>query len=126
MASAGQGANDQTAVLFEVGQEVLVAGFAGTIRFTGPAEFAPGDWIGIELAEDLGKNDGAVEGKRYFQCSQNRGIFVRRAVVKARPPDEGETKAQKDEASSSDDERFEASISLRPRRRYGVSAENGR
>ncbi len=36
-----------------------------------------GDWVGVELDEDNGKNDGVVKGTRYFSCPQNRGLFAR-------------------------------------------------
>ena len=33
-------------------------------------------WYGVELDEAKGKNDGSVNGKRYFSCPMNRGIFA--------------------------------------------------
>ena len=39
--------------------------------------FAPGKWVGVELDEALGKNNGVVQGKTYFNCRDNHGIFVR-------------------------------------------------
>lgn len=48
-----------------------------TIRFIGPTEFLPGRlWIGVEYDEPLGKNDGSVDGKRYFTCQSKYGGFV--------------------------------------------------
>ena len=34
------------------------------------------EWAGVELDAALGKNDGSVDGKRYFQCSLNFGLFA--------------------------------------------------
>ncbi|OKL59174.1 hypothetical protein UA08_05831 [Talaromyces atroroseus] len=69
----------------------------GTIRYVGPIPeipFAPLNksaaapssssdmlqplWVGIELDEPTGKNDGSIAGKRYFECAGgNRGVFVK-------------------------------------------------
>src|SRR5688572_16443040 len=55
----------------------------GVIRFKGPTEFSTGKWIGVELYEKNGKNDGSVEGTRYFTCEPGFGIFVRPTQIKA-------------------------------------------
>ena len=50
----------------------------GYIRFIGPAKFNPeGIWIGVELEQPFGKNDGSLKGVTYFKCPENRGVFVR-------------------------------------------------
>ncbi|KAL5963164.1 CAP-Gly domain-containing linker protein 3 [Taenia solium] len=62
---------------FKIGDRVLVAGLRrGTIRFVGETQFAPGIWYGVELSKAVGKNDGSVEGVRYFACEPKHGVFA--------------------------------------------------
>lgn len=63
---------------FEVGQTIeLTDGRTATVRFLGNPHFAAGDWVGVELDHATGKNDGAVQGRRYFDCSPGYGMFVK-------------------------------------------------
>jgi hypothetical protein len=48
----------------------------GTLRFIGETVFAKGVWAGVELGEKIGKNDGSVASKRYFQCDPLFGVFA--------------------------------------------------
>lgn len=66
-----------------MGAKVVVNGdLSGTIRFYGTTSFQTGKWVGVELDEATGKNSGVVQGKRYFECKPNHGVFVRPANVK--------------------------------------------
>jgi CAP-Gly domain-containing linker protein 3/4 len=49
----------------------------GIVQYIGHTEFAAGVWLGIELRRPSGKNDGSVNGKRYFSCKPSYGIFVK-------------------------------------------------
>jgi hypothetical protein len=49
----------------------------GYVRYIGLTKFAAGIWIGVELEEPHGKNDGALKGVRYFKCPENKGVFVK-------------------------------------------------
>ncbi|XP_046583518.1 CAP-Gly domain-containing linker protein 4-like isoform X1 [Haliotis rubra] len=61
----------------EAGDRVIVAGQRkGTVRFAGDTKFAPGVWYGIELDKPAGKNDGCVNGVRYFTCKPKFGVFA--------------------------------------------------
>ncbi|XP_023222005.1 CAP-Gly domain-containing linker protein 1-like isoform X1 [Centruroides sculpturatus] len=48
----------------------------GVLRYLGPTAFASGQWAGVELDEPVGKNDGSVAGKRYFDCRMKYGLFA--------------------------------------------------
>ncbi|XP_037958113.1 restin homolog isoform X5 [Teleopsis dalmanni] len=72
-----------------VGDRVIVSsGFGsrpGILRYLGETQFAQGNWCGIELDEPTGKNDGSVDGIRYFECKPKYGIFVTIAKVSLSP-----------------------------------------
>ena len=76
------------ALQFKVAEKVVVetesAGARkATVRFVGKApEIAPGFWIGVEFEKPDGKNDGAVNGARYFQCEADHGSFLRPNRIK--------------------------------------------
>ena len=36
-----------------------------------------GLWLGVELVDPVGKNNGSLEGTQYFSCINNHGLFVK-------------------------------------------------
>ena len=62
------GNNNKSSSSIRVGDRVFVNSsrgiVAGRVRYTGRPTFALGQWIGVELDEPYGKNDGSVAGKR--------------------------------------------------------------
>lgn len=68
----------------EVGARVEVAGkdVCGRVAFMGSTGFSSGRWVGVVLDEPKGKNNGTVQGRTYFACADNHGIFVRQSQLK--------------------------------------------
>jgi dynactin 1 len=67
-----------------LGSIVTVAGLGlGVVRFKGQTAFRPGKWVGVELQEKKGKNDGSVEGTVYFKCEPLFGVFVPPSKIQA-------------------------------------------
>ncbi|KDR85814.1 hypothetical protein GALMADRAFT_234908 [Galerina marginata CBS 339.88] len=67
-----------------LGALVTIPQGRGVVRFHGSTSFSPtGKWVGIELLEQNGKNDGSVEGIPYFRCKQGYGVFVRPSQIKS-------------------------------------------
>jgi dynactin 1 len=73
-----------------LGQTVrLTDGRTAIVRFLGRTNFSTGEWVGLELEDNSGKNDGSVNGERYFECGGvGRGMFCRAKAVTviAQPP----------------------------------------
>ena len=66
----------------QVGQTVeLNDGRVAVVRFAGSLHFTAGDFVGVELDEPTGLNDGSVKGKRYFECKPKHGQFVKPNAV---------------------------------------------
>ncbi|XP_025828958.1 uncharacterized protein LOC108744493 isoform X5 [Agrilus planipennis] len=74
---------------FKIGDRVIIKSSQGSkvgvVRYMGTTEFAPGEWCGVELDEPRGKNDGSVEGKRYFTCRPLYGLFAPLSKVSKSP-----------------------------------------
>lgn len=66
----------------KIGQTVRTKdGRQGVVRYKGKIQVAVGDWLGLELPDASGKNDGSAKGERYFSCPPGHGIFVRKESV---------------------------------------------
>ncbi|XP_053375815.1 CAP-Gly domain-containing linker protein 1-like isoform X3 [Mercenaria mercenaria] len=86
---------------FIIGDHVFVSGSKpGFIAFLGETQFAPGEWAGVVLDETIGKNDGSVNGVRYFQCEPKRGVFCRISKLSRTPGIAGAVKSTEDGATS--------------------------
>ncbi|XP_039432946.1 restin homolog isoform X11 [Culex pipiens pallens] len=77
------------AATLTVGDRVIVSsGFGsrpGILKYLGETQFASGTWCGVQLDEASGKNDGSVDGVKYFDCPAKCGIFVPIAKVTLSP-----------------------------------------
>ncbi len=76
--------------MFTIGQRVIFAGQRGIVRYVGNVQFAAGEWVGIQLDKPAGKNDGSVQGVRYFDCGPKAGIFAMPTAVMLEPAAEGD------------------------------------
>ncbi len=65
-----------------VGSRVSVADRKGVVRYIGTTQFAEGEWYGVCLDNAKGKNNGSVNGVRYFEADAKHGLFVKRAQVR--------------------------------------------
>ncbi|GFY78251.1 dynactin subunit 1 [Trichonephila inaurata madagascariensis] len=79
----------------KVGSRVEIVGkdVKGKVAFAGSTNFSAGKWFGVILDEPKGKNNGTVQGKAYFTCPDNHGIFVRQTQLQV-IDDEGGMKSR--------------------------------
>ena len=63
---------------FDVGNRVLVEGYdsVGTLRFVGKHHTKHVMRCGVEFDEDVGKNNGTIDGHTYFETTGTKGILV--------------------------------------------------
>lgn len=60
---------------------MLYIAVLAVVRYIGAVEFSDGCWLGLELKSSAGKNDGSVQGQRYFTCKPNHGVMVKPSRV---------------------------------------------
>ena len=70
-------------VSYKVGNHVILnQDREGFIRYIGTTSFGSGKWYGIELSNgNVGQHNGTFAGKKYFECDELRGIFVRKKEI---------------------------------------------
>lgn len=69
----------------EVGKRCRVGGEdakRGEVKYVGDVKEIPGAigaWVGVQLDEPVGKNDGSISGTRYWgqESAMKHGVFVR-------------------------------------------------
>ncbi|XP_037754421.1 dynactin subunit 1 isoform X10 [Chelonia mydas] len=81
--------------------EVIGKGHRGTVAYVGATLFATGKWVGVILDEAKGKNDGTVQGRKYFTCEENHGIFVRQSQIQVFEDGADTTSPETPESSAS-------------------------
>ncbi|XP_037116078.1 dynactin subunit 1a isoform X5 [Syngnathus acus] len=104
--------------------EVIGKGQRGTVAFIGATLFASGKWVGVILNEPKGKNDGTVQGKRYFTCEENHGIFVRQTQIQVVDDGSSATSPDTPESGASRILRQKADIPEIPKTSKQASREN--
>ena len=65
-----------TAAMFNLGQQVLVAGERGIVRFVSHTHLKEGVWIGVEPVKQKEKYDGSINGQRHSNCSPWYAMFI--------------------------------------------------
>ncbi|XP_051954488.1 CAP-Gly domain-containing linker protein 2-like isoform X2 [Xyrauchen texanus] len=86
---------DEVAGDFVVGERIWVNGVKpGVIAYLGETQFSPGQWAGVVLNDLVGKNDGSVNGVRYFECQPLQGIFTRPSKLMRQPIGDGSDELQ--------------------------------
>ncbi|KAJ8316867.1 hypothetical protein KUTeg_004771 [Tegillarca granosa] len=115
----------------KVGTRVEVIGkdVIGTVKYVGTTLFSSGKWIGVALDDAKGKNNGTVQGKTYFTCDDNHGIFVRQSQISAiedgrGSPAPASTQAKTATPSSASGSKIARKSGLRPPSYAGKSSEN--
>jgi len=63
------------------GMNAFVNGEIGIVKFIGRVDFSDGIWVGVALKNEAGKNDGTVQGKKYFHCKPGFGLMVKPSKV---------------------------------------------
>lgn len=61
--------------MFKLSELVFIV--IALFRFLGETDFSVGLWVGLDFGFPCGKNDGSVQGRRYFTCDSKHGLMIR-------------------------------------------------
>jgi hypothetical protein len=120
---------EESAPAIPVGTRVVVGTNAdglqrGTIRFAAaPTDFKEGTWVGIELDEAKGKNDGTVKGRSYFGCAAKHGMFAKPEKVMREEEFDADSRKRKREDDDKDDGIMLSAEALRAKRKKNVTQD---
>lgn len=67
--------------------EVLRNGriYPATVKYKGTLNGVGGDWVGVSFDLPIGKHDGMLAGRRYFQCKDKHGLFTQALNIRFQP-----------------------------------------
>eukprot|EP00943_MAST-04B_sp_MAST-4B-sp1_P005829 g5829.t1 len=61
--------------------EIAYVAYVGPVHF-GKTATSNNNFLGLILENPTGKNNGTVQGRKYFECKNNYGVFVRSSTVR--------------------------------------------
>ncbi|XP_054841581.1 kinesin-like protein KIF13A isoform X2 [Eublepharis macularius] len=94
-----------------VGEQVCIgSNKSGIVRYIGPVDFSAGTWVGIELHFQMGKHDGTVNGREYFHCKPQHGVFVRPGCLTKAPVSATKCGGTSESQVSSNIEKWKSSV----------------
>ncbi|OQS55165.1 CLIP1 [Ecytonucleospora hepatopenaei] len=83
--------NEENNKDLKIGENVTINGrFSGVVKFIGKIDGKDGIWVGLELEKPVGKNNGSYKNKKYFDCKENHGVFIRYDKIKQQQNEEKE------------------------------------
>ncbi|CAB9501255.1 Tubulin-folding cofactor B [Seminavis robusta] len=97
------GPNSVLGIQIDMRCEAQPGGRRGTVKYVGEVPELGGFWIGISFDEPVGKSDGSVGGKQYFEAMAKFGGFCRGKNVQVGDFPERDL-FEEDDDSSEDDE----------------------
>ncbi|OHT07804.1 hypothetical protein TRFO_23835 [Tritrichomonas foetus] len=61
----------------EVGTIISLKNIKGVVKYVGDFHEGEGTYVGIELEKPKGRNNGTIKGKKYFECPEGHGLFLK-------------------------------------------------